>query len=72
MRNRAGNGAWNHDAAVSAPAGRSHGFYGLTRKQVRAGALRLARHTGWAEAEIMAMPVSRFIWWIEGLPKNEQ
>jgi len=35
------------------------------------GALRLARHTGWAAAEIMAMPVSRFIWWLEGLPKQD-
>ena len=46
-------------------------FFRLTEQQVRVGALRLARHTGWAEAEIMAMPVSRFIWWLEGLPKQD-
>jgi len=33
--------------------------------------LALARHTGWALAEIRQMPVREFLWWIEGLPRHE-
>lgn len=36
--------------------------------QIRQGTLALAGHTGWSLAEISALTVSRFIWWIEGLP----
>nr|DAV41257.1 MAG TPA: hypothetical protein [Caudoviricetes sp.] len=31
--------------------------------------LALASHTGWSAAEILAMPSSVFVWWIEGLPR---
>ena len=34
---------------------------------LRSGVLILASRTGWGHAEIMAMPSSRFNWWIEGL-----
>nr|DAM93566.1 MAG TPA: hypothetical protein [Caudoviricetes sp.] len=30
--------------------------------------LALAGHTGWALREIMTLRVSKFIWWIQGLP----
>jgi len=33
--------------------------------------LALASHTGWSEAEIMAFRVSRFVWYIDGLPKGK-
>jgi hypothetical protein len=37
---------------------------------VRNGTLALASHTGWSCAEIMGMRTSRFIFWLEGLPKD--
>jgi hypothetical protein len=30
--------------------------------------LALARHTGWPWADIAVMSISRFIFWLEGLP----
>lgn len=38
---------------------------------VRAGVLSLARTTGWSLSEIGRLPVSEFLWWIEGLPRHE-
>jgi hypothetical protein len=32
--------------------------------------LALASHTGWACSEILSMSTSRFIFWLEGLPKD--
>nr|DAS58259.1 MAG TPA: hypothetical protein [Caudoviricetes sp.] len=38
---------------------------------MRAGALALASHTGWSCAEILAMRTERFVWWLEGLPREK-
>nr|DAX45249.1 MAG TPA: hypothetical protein [Caudoviricetes sp.] len=43
----------------------------MTDQYVRAGALALAAHTGWSCAEIMNMRSSRFIWWLDGLPRED-
>lgn len=43
-------------------------LYHLTLPQIRQGVLALAGHTGWALREIMTLRVSKFIWWIQGLP----
>jgi len=32
--------------------------------------LALASHTGWSLAEILALPTSRFLWWVAGLPRQ--
>lgn len=40
----------------------------MTSHEVRAGVMALAAHTGWSCREILGMPVSRFLWWWEGLP----
>jgi outer membrane biogenesis lipoprotein LolB len=38
---------------------------------VRRGTLALASHTGgWAKEAIMRMPVSEFLWWLDGLPRQ--
>jgi hypothetical protein len=37
---------------------------------VRRGVLALASHTGWSLTEIEGLATSRFLWWIEGLPKR--
>ena len=47
-------------------------FYHLTLPQIRQGALALAGHTGWGLREIMTLRVSKFIWWIQGLPVHGQ
>lgn len=41
----------------------------MTGREVRAGALALAAHAGWSCNEIMQMRVSRFLWWLDGLPR---
>jgi hypothetical protein len=51
-------------------SGRTVFFNWLTPDDVRAGSLYLARFTGWPVSDIEAMPVSKFMWWIEGLPKK--
>jgi hypothetical protein len=33
--------------------------------------LSLASHTGWSQAEIFNMRTSRFLWWLDGLPKEQ-
>jgi hypothetical protein len=45
-------------------------FYLIGEKFIRAGILSLASHTGWAESEIKAMPVSDFLDYLDGLPRN--
>ncbi|MDR0588649.1 MAG: hypothetical protein LBG61_06750 [Burkholderiales bacterium] len=44
-------------------------FFALTPDYIRAGALALSSYTGWAKSEIFSMPVSEFVYWLEGLPK---
>ncbi|WP_377068508.1 hypothetical protein [Roseovarius ramblicola] len=39
----------------------------IPRRELRIMVLALARHTGWPWSDIAAMPVSRFLWWIEGV-----
>ena len=46
-------------------------FYELTPGEIRQGALAIASHTGWSLSDIMGMRTSKFVWWIEGLPRND-
>ncbi|CRD45935.1 hypothetical protein BN1263160037 [Stenotrophomonas maltophilia] len=72
MRDLAGRRAQDAVARLRTTAGRRRAFYHLTLPQIRQGALALAGHTGWGLHEIMTLRVSKFIWWIQGLPVHGQ
>lgn len=40
----------------------------MTPVQARTAALALASRTGWSMSEILALPVSHLMWWLEGIP----
>ncbi len=46
-------------------------FYDLSADFIRQGTLALASHTGWSLTEILRLRASKFVWWIEGLPRGE-
>jgi hypothetical protein len=42
----------------------------ISQTELRRGVIALAYYTGWSKHEIMNMPISELIWWIEGLPRD--